>query len=938
MHPVKPAVRRHLVILAAYTVLSLILTYPLALHFGTHVPGDGIDDPALAWNLWWVKFALVDKQINPFACGWMFHPIGINLAFYTLTILNGLLSVPLQVTLGLVPASNLLLLSSFVLGGYGTYLLVQYALVCQIRNPKLKTQSSRCDDQQTSSLLPLASCLLPLASCVLASFFAGLIYAFSSSKLFYARLGQFNIASSQWVPFTVLYVLRTGRERRLRNAILAALFLLFQAYAELTFASFLLIFIALYALYELIRKALASRARNTEHATRNTHHTLPARLFIRNLALLALIFALGIIPFLANMLPDLRAEGDFFTSGGGFADVFSADLAGYLLPTQLHPLSGRLAAALPFPHDKGQHLYLGYSVMVLAAYGLWRGRRSPTVCFWALSALVFFLLTLGPTLHINGHDTGIPGPFALIAQLPFFKGNRYPSRYSVMLVLSCAVLASFGLAWLFQRGRRERKEKREKRGASPLFSFLSLISVVFLFEHLSIPLPLSDMRVPAIYEYIAAEPGDFAVLELPIGWRNGARVLGQQDVVIMFEQWYQTAHGKRLLGGNTSRNPEFKFQYFAQAPLLNSLIAIQNGHELPAEVKAQDKALAAEVLRFLDIRYVVIHQPPASPTLVAYAEEVMPLERMAEEEGIRLYRVALPPSAAQRIDLRTPLGRMHLGEGWSPVTDVVQEEVAVWAQRREVRLLVLLSGDERWLRFRAWTPQSGQSVELWARGRRWATLDLDAGWGEYEVPLPAGATQPGLNDFRLRFAPLYPLRGLASSGENAIGDTGQTIGAAIVVQSAGLETGGNNLGHIHVNGQDLSPNQRGYNVVALDSAGKVLGCESFDTHLDPMASKRLADFIAALPEGSVVAVAAADEASMNLGEEAVLALRSIGAAGDLRGKFRWGHAIIGVKGASPGQALEALDLLRPVAVHVGVGATEPAVAVAFAHLEFGPPP
>ncbi|MDH7484982.1 MAG: interleukin-like EMT inducer domain-containing protein [Anaerolineae bacterium] len=930
MPSVKPTIRRHLLVLAIYTVLGLILTYPMARHFGTHVPGDGIDDPALAWNLWWVKFALVDRQINPFHCGWMFHPIGINLAFYTLTILNGLLSVPLQLAFGLVPASNLLLLSSFVLSGYGAYLLTQYVLAEQIQSSKFKVQSSKLKAQSSKSKAQIASCLLPLASCLLplASFFAGLIYAFSSCKLFYASLGQFNVASSQWIPFAVLYVLRAGRDRRLRDAGLAALFLLCQAYAELTFASFLLIFIALYVLYELIRETL------TGHGSRITHYALRFRSFFRNLLVLAILFLLGVIPFLANMLPDLRTEGDFFTSGGGFADVFSADLAGYLWPTQLHPLLGRLAAMLPFPHDKGQHLYLGYSVMLLAAWGLWRGRRSPAVRFWALSALVFFLFTLGPTLRINGQDTGIPGPFALISELPFFKGNRYPSRYSVMLVLSCAVLAGFGLMELFQSSAVRRTTPQELS----YIPIASALVALFLFEHLSIPLPLSDLRVPAVYERLAAEPGDFAVLELPIGWRNGARVLGQQDVIIMFEQWYQTAHGQRLLGGNTSRNPEFKFQYFAQAPLLNSLIAVQNGHQIPPEVEAMDRALAAEVLRFLGVRYVVLHEPPASPALRAYAEKTLPVEPVAAEQGVCLYRVAWPPSAAAPIDLSTPLGRLHLGEGWSPVTDNVQGEAAVWAQRREVRLLATLLGDERRLRFRAWVPSSGQVVEVWARGRRWAALTLAAGWGEYEVVLPAGAVQPGLNDFRLRFAQLYPLADIPVSGMSGTEVAGQTITPAIVVQSAGLETGGNDLGHIYVNGRDLSPNRRGYNIVALDSVGRVLASGSFDTHLDPQASPRLADFIAGLPEGSIVAVAVADEASLNLGAEAVSALESIGATGDLRGRFRWGHAVIGVKGAAPGQALEALDVLQPVAVHVGLGATSPAVAMAFASFQFGPLP
>lgn len=124
----RPALHRHLVALLLYSLLSLALTWPLLIQFTSHVPGDGIDDPALTWNLWWIKHSLVDQQLNPFQSGWMFYPIGINLAFYTLTILNGLLALPLQVALGLVTASNLVLLSSFVLSGYGAYLLALQVL------------------------------------------------------------------------------------------------------------------------------------------------------------------------------------------------------------------------------------------------------------------------------------------------------------------------------------------------------------------------------------------------------------------------------------------------------------------------------------------------------------------------------------------------------------------------------------------------------------------------------------------------------------------------------------------------------------------------------------------------------------------------------------------------------------------------------------------
>ncbi len=128
MHTTGRRWRTHVLVILAYIVLALVLTWPVAGHLTTHVPGNGADDPPLTWNLWWVRYALLEAGANPFDSDHMFYPLGINLAFYTLTILNGLLSIPLQAVFGLVTASNLLLLSSFVLGAYGAFLLSLFLL------------------------------------------------------------------------------------------------------------------------------------------------------------------------------------------------------------------------------------------------------------------------------------------------------------------------------------------------------------------------------------------------------------------------------------------------------------------------------------------------------------------------------------------------------------------------------------------------------------------------------------------------------------------------------------------------------------------------------------------------------------------------------------------------------------------------------------------
>ncbi|OIO90414.1 MAG: hypothetical protein AUK03_13010 [Anaerolineae bacterium CG2_30_64_16] len=989
--------RRHLWVLLGYIGLSLLLTWPLAAHFASHVPGDGIDDPSLAWNLWWVKHALVDQPQNPFACDWQFWPVGINLAFYTLTVLNGMLSVPLQSVFGTIVAYNMVLLSSFVLSGYGAYLLCREVMGwvdeetgkqgkqgnkesgvrgqgSGVRNQGSGIRGEESGGRSQSHPVTLSPCHPVTRSpghrvnATLAAFAGGALYAFASAKLFYAALGQGNIASSQWIPFAALYLLRAARPGgKLRDAALAALFLLLQAYAELTYATFLMIFAGLAFIWGIVlpsrdegrkEKATADTtnarypARHAFHSLLITHYSFLLTRFV----FLALIFALGVSPFLANMLPDLRAEGDFFASGGGFADLFSADLAGYLAPTQLHPLLGGLVrgwsarvaaqgADAQFPVDKGQQVYLGYVALALAAVGVWRWRRRREVWFWLAAALIFFTLTLGPSLRLAGRDLGLSLPFALVAKLPFFEGNRYPSRYSVMLLLSLAPLVALGFQ-IFDFRFSISDFRFRSQFYVLRFPFYVLLLTLLLFEHLAVPLPLSDLRVPALYERVAAEPGDFALLELPLGWRNGARVAGKADILIMRQLWYQTYHGKRLLGGNTSRNPEFKFQYFSEDPTLARLIALTDAADLPQHtalraalaadaITAADQARARDWAAALNIRYVMVHRDKLPPDTEAALQAVLPVTLVAEQGDLALYQVMGDQQPARDYQVGGDDGRLILAEGWSPsvLGPVGRDDAVVYAQRAGARLLLPLDAQTTQVRFYGRSLAPEQRLTLTVDGRTLATqtFSQETGWLTFDIPANPG--RPLLSDVRLRFSSLVSVAEIGH-GPWTVGSTGADSPVSLLVRSAGEETG--DFAHIYVDGIDTSPNQRGYNLVALDPAdGHPLAAGAFDTHADAGANVRLAEWVGALPAGTLVAGAARDEASWNLGQAAVDALHTLGVANDLRGAFRWGHAFVGAVGAPAHSAVEAMDGIRPAQVAVGLPVSAPQVAGALSSVVVG---
>jgi len=255
----------------------------------------------------------------------------------------------------------------------------------------------------------------------------------------------------------------------------------------------------------------------------------------------------------------------------------------------------------------------------------------------------------------------------------------------------------------------------------------------------------------------------------------------------------------------------------------------------------------------------------------------------------------------------------------------------VIAQRREVRLLLPLGARPVELRFRAAALAPEQRLRVTVDGESLGEqpLSMADGWVSFDVPAHTGRSpqRGALSEVRLRFSRAVGVDALATQLKSA-GPVG------LLVRSAGQEAG--DFGHIYLNGREVSPNRRGYNLVSLDPKGNLLAAANFDTHADPVAGAHLAKWVAAQPPGTIVAGAVRDEASMNLEAPALDALRSLGVTTDLRGRFRWGHAFVAVA-SLPGDVAsvswvtpqEGSDAVRPVQASLGLPLSEPQVAAQF---------
>jgi hypothetical protein len=895
-----PASRRHvlthLAVVVLFVILAAVMTWPLVRHLGTHVPGSytwAFDEYTFVWNSWWFRYALFDLGQNPLYSTHTFYPLGISLVLYTYNLFNALISLPLQPFLPLPAISNLTFLLATVLSGYGTFLLVETLL---------PTSHSRT---------PSAGSRVTHLAAFLAPAIAGLIYTFGSYRMVYAAIGHYDMWSTAWIPVYALFLVKTIREPRMRNAILAGIFLVLAMLCEMIFGVFLGMLTLIVLAFVAGRKGRAGVAGG-----------LPA--LVRRLLVMGLVATLLYLPVLAPILGEMF--GGYELAGWGDAEKLSVDLLGLVTPTALHPLGGDWVETLRQTQEGTSRfrdvntVFLGWASLALAIVGAVRYRRR--LAAWISSFAIFAAFSLGPLLQINGRSVfdldgllvTIPLPFILLHYLPVVKANRVPNRFSVVLMLSLAVLAGFGAYWLLKK--IDNSKQRMVRLA--LVPCTLLLAALVLWEHWSVPLPLTDARIPPVYEQVAADPDDYAILQLPMGWRNSFGVQGAESTQT---QYYQTYHHKRLLSGNISRNPPFKFDYFRQVPILDSLMTIQTYGEVDAERRAADQATAAEFAGFYDIRYVVVApavpgRPPYVDTrdeAVAYIEEVLPLEKVYDREGWLLYRVDQPPIPATfAVDFGSPEPKtlMALGEGWAEAEEI-QGVSANWAIAQDARVFLPSAGGQDYRLTVTTSPldypgAEEQGVTLWVNGQRLERVGLSPGWATYRWEVPARFVQSGLNDVRFEFDRLdAPAEVLPGNG--AIGRTGVQAPVAIEVNSDGPAE----LAFITVGtgdeAKDGSDHRPGYNVAVIHPrSGKLLDQRGFDTTPggSEAESAAMADFIDEVPEGQIVVVALQGEGAARLTEEAVLALRLIGAQADLRGTAGWSQAIVGIKGAAPGTALE----------------------------------
>lgn len=655
--------RSHIYALLGYAGAAVVFTWPLPLHLGTHLTGSPAGDTGVyVWNQWVFQHELLDGS-SPYFTDKIFSLSGrANLSLHNYTAFQDLVALPFIGWLGVVTTFNLVYLLMAVLTAYATFLLAR-----QVAGAGSDLASSPGSDP------------------VLAAWLAGLLFAWSPNLV--TRGGaHFSLVAAAPLAVFLLLLLRAAERRRLRDGVALGATCCWAAAADAYYGIYCLVLAAVFLLTRVL--TLRRRSQPALPAARWTLDVLvfcaaglvlsmvvsggwqftvlgrvaSMRSLYTPMLLLTLLAAarvalayrpdlatvdrgawlrvmrlgtVGALVTAALLAPVLYAVGVRMAEGRWDSEsIFwrssprGVDLVSFVLPNPNHPLAPDALRAWLSPRPDAYYenvaslTFVALGTMLLAWRAGWRIPR-----LWAGFALFFGALALGPFVQVAGLNTHVPGPWAFLRYLPVVGLTRTPGRFGVLAMLAVAVLFAAALAWL--AGRRPERRRL----------VLGSVAALLVFELWPAPRPLFSAAVPPIYARVAAAPDDVRLLELPSGIRDGTRSLGNFTAR---SQFFQTVHGKRLIGGYLSRVSKRRLNDVRRDPMVDALMWLSEDRPLDDSRRRALVEDGADFIRRAHLGFVVVDRARAPDALRAFALEAFGLELIDASGHFELYR----PTAA----------------------------------------------------------------------------------------------------------------------------------------------------------------------------------------------------------------------------------------------------------------------------------------------------
>jgi hypothetical protein len=540
---------RHLVILAFYGLLALLVLAAPLFHIGTAMVWDAnplttTDFYHFHWNYWWIRHALT-TGLNVYETSYVFAPATSSLGLHTLAPFWYPVWALIEPAFGTIAAMLGVYFVALVLNGYVFHVFLEV-----------------------------------MGSKPGFAFVGGVLLMGSSVMLESIRWTMVSLMGWFWLPLVIVLWVRIVRALPFGIfwCALLGISLWAMILTDLQYALFLAFLFLPIVLWSMVHVRMSART------------WFPALRLI-GFGTAALLLALMLLALTGTLSAVLSFDRSVLatTPAERAPDIRFPD--GYLLRLE----QGISLGVLTLP-------------LMLAALWIFLTKRSAPQSgmkpasdlkipswLWLFISLPPLVLSAGDAITVAGAVIRMPYLFLHDVLGGTF---RYPERFAnVFLIAACAFALPVLSKWLqhVTQGHAGQQLLR-------IVAVGSLLLVAIADTRLLEPLPLKPIPpVYAFYRAMGEEPYDYVVVEVPTAGASGEGIVGRSEWAAA--QFYGMTHGKRMINGHLSRVDPWRFLYMETSdPMLAWL-----GQRRYLEVDLVREQLAERIYSF-PIGYMVIHE------------------------------------------------------------------------------------------------------------------------------------------------------------------------------------------------------------------------------------------------------------------------------------------------------------------------------------------
>jgi len=432
---------RDVLAIASFIAVALFITAPLWLNLDHDLRDDPQDQAFFEWMLAHGARVLTDG-VYPFFSDRMNYPDGVNIMANTSVLAVSLPMTPITLLFGTHVAFNVFLTLALAFTGISWYLVLSRQFV-----------ASR-----------------------LAAWVGALFCTFAPSMISHAG-GHPNIVSQFLVPLIIWRVLELRKGRALRNGLILAGLLIWQAFINLEILFMTAVGLGVFCVVVGISRY---RRRPSE-----------ARAFLRGLAVAAgVTLALLAYPLSVQFFGPQSYQGL-----PEFVRNFGADLGSFTAYAQRSVAGNSVTAGRLAQNASEQNAFFGWGLVILF-FGLivWMRRNVAVVTLGAV-ALLFAAMSLGPRIYLNGINTGVPGIWAVLHSVPVLN-SAVPTRWALAIAPVVGIVLALGC----QRASDLVKAQPSARGPVRV----AMITAVAMALVPLVPTPLETAPMAPVPQFVTS--------------------------------------------------------------------------------------------------------------------------------------------------------------------------------------------------------------------------------------------------------------------------------------------------------------------------------------------------------------------------------------------------------------------------------------------------